>query len=74
MLQGGVADDGITHAAGLSCKSSGVPAPMGDTCIVDRDNYQLPQYADPFDAMGNRTSKTDNVTGNAVAVLPGSEA
>ena len=27
---------GITHAAGLSCKSAGAVAPMGDTCIVDR--------------------------------------
>ncbi len=45
---------GITHAAGLSCKSGAVVAPMGDTCIVDRDHYGLPQYADPFDAMGNQ--------------------
>jgi hypothetical protein len=45
---------GITHAAGLSCTSSGVPVPMGSTCIVDRAHYGLPQYADPFDAMGNR--------------------
>jgi chitodextrinase len=45
---------GITHAAGLSCTSAGAVAPMGDTCIVDRDDYALPQYADPFDAMGNQ--------------------
>jgi hypothetical protein len=44
---------GLTHAAGLSCTSSGAPAPMGDTCSIDRQHYQLPQYADPFDAMGN---------------------
>ncbi|MDX6597151.1 MAG: hypothetical protein QOE87_1038, partial [Gaiellales bacterium] len=44
---------GITHAAGLTCKSSGAPAPMGDACSIDRQHYSLPQYADPFDAMGN---------------------
>ena len=45
---------GITHAAGLSCTVRRRGRPMGDTCIVDRDNYGLPQYADPFDAMGNQ--------------------
>jgi hypothetical protein len=44
---------GISHAGGLSCTASGVAAPMGDTCTIDRTHYQLPQYADPFDAMGN---------------------
>ena len=44
---------GLYHAGGLSCTSSGAPAPMGDSCSIDRVHYQLPQYADPFDAMGN---------------------
>jgi len=44
---------GIAHAGGLTCTSSGTPAPMGDTCSIDRVHYALPQYADPFDAMGN---------------------
>ena len=44
---------GISHAGGLSCTASGVAAPMGDACTIDRTHYQLPQYADPFDAMGN---------------------
>jgi hypothetical protein len=48
---------GITHAGGLTCTSSGAPAPMGETCSIDRQHYYpagvLPQYADPFDAMGN---------------------
>jgi chitodextrinase len=44
---------GLSHAGGLSCTASGVPAPMGDSCQIDRTHYQLPQYADPFDAMGN---------------------
>ena len=44
---------GLSHAGGLSCTSSGVPAPMGDSCTIDRTHYDLPQYADPFDAMGN---------------------
>jgi hypothetical protein len=44
---------GIAHAGGLTCTSSGAPAPMGDTCSIDRVHYSLPQYADPFDAMGN---------------------
>ncbi len=44
---------GISHAGGLSCTASGVAAPMGDICTIDRTHYQLPQYADPFDAMGN---------------------
>ena len=44
---------GLSHAGGLSCTSSGVPAPMGDSCVIDRAHYALPQYADPFDAMGN---------------------
>jgi hypothetical protein len=44
---------GISHAGGLSCTASGVATPMGDTCTIDRTHYQLPQYADPFDAMGN---------------------
>ena len=45
---------GLSHAGGLTCTASGVPAPMGDSCQIDRTHYQLPQYADPFDAMGNR--------------------
>ena len=44
---------GLDHAGGLSCTSSGTPAPMGDLCAIDRVHYGLPQYADPFDAMGN---------------------
>ncbi|HET6173030.1 MAG TPA: hypothetical protein VFD90_10515 [Gaiellales bacterium] len=44
---------GLYHAGGLTCTSSGAPAPMGDSCSIDRLHYQLPQYADPFDAMGN---------------------
>ena len=44
---------GVSHAGGLSCRSSGVLVPMGDACTIDRVNYGLPQYADPFDAMGN---------------------
>ena len=48
---------GISHAGGLTCTSSGAPAPMGATCSIDRQHYYpagvLPQYADPFDAMGN---------------------
>jgi fibronectin type 3 domain-containing protein len=44
---------GISHAGGLSCTASGVAAPMGDSCTIDRTHYQLPQYADPYDAMGN---------------------
>jgi hypothetical protein len=44
---------GLWHAGGLSCTSAGAPAPMGDSCTIDRVHYQLPQYADPFDAMGN---------------------
>jgi chitodextrinase len=48
---------GLYHAGGLTCTASGAPAPMGDTCSIDRQHYYaagvLPQYADPFDAMGN---------------------
>ena len=44
---------GLWHAGGLSCTSSGVPAPMGDSCVIDRAHYPLAQYADSFDAMGN---------------------
>jgi hypothetical protein len=48
---------GLYHAGGLTCTSSGAPAPMGATCSIDRQHYYpafvLPQYADPFDAMGN---------------------
>jgi hypothetical protein len=48
---------GLYHAGGLTCTSSGTPAPMGAACSIDRQHYYphgvLPQYADPFDAMGN---------------------
>jgi hypothetical protein len=48
---------GLYHAGGLTCTSSGAPAAMGATCSIDRQDYYsagvLPQYADPFDAMGN---------------------
>lgn len=44
---------GLAHAGGLACTNLGSPAPMGDTCSIDRTHYALPQYADPFDAMGN---------------------
>ena len=44
---------GVAHAGGLTCTSAGFPAPMGDACSIDRSHYALPQYADPFDAMGN---------------------
>jgi chitodextrinase len=44
---------GLAHAGGLSCTASGVPVPVGGSCSIDRVNYGLPQYADPFDAMGN---------------------
>jgi hypothetical protein len=48
---------GLAHAGGLSCSSSSTPAPMGESCAIDRLHYNLagvlPQYADPFDAMGN---------------------
>ena len=30
---------------------------MGDTCTIDRTHYQLPQYADPFDATFDATVK-----------------
>src|SRR6185312_4181011 len=46
---------GVGHAGGLSCKASGVAAPMGDSCSIDRPTYALAAYADPFDAMGNAT-------------------
>jgi hypothetical protein len=44
---------GLAHAGGLSCTAAGAPAPVGDSCAIDRQHYALPQYADPFDAMGN---------------------
>jgi hypothetical protein len=50
---------GLGHAGGLSCTASGAPAPVGDSCSIDRQDYRsagvLPQYGDPFDAMGNAT-------------------
>jgi hypothetical protein len=45
---------GVAHAGGLTCTSSGALVPMGDACSIDRTHYALPQYADPFDAMGNQ--------------------
>lgn len=45
---------GVAHAGGLSCRLAGQVAPMGDTCSIDRAHYALPQYGDPFDAMGNQ--------------------
>jgi chitodextrinase len=44
---------GLAHAGGLSCTASGAPVPVGGSCSIDRVHYSLPQYADPFDAMGN---------------------
>lgn len=44
---------GLAHAGGLTCTASGAPVPVGGSCSIDRADYSLPQYADPFDAMGN---------------------
>jgi hypothetical protein len=68
---------GLYHAGGLSCTSSTVPAPVGDNCSIDRLDYYragvLPQYADPFDAMGNASVlRQMNMEHKlALGVLPG---
>ena len=41
---------GLAHAGGLSCTNAATPAPMGDSCSADAGC----EYADPFDAMGER--------------------
>ena len=42
---------GLAHAGGLQCTSSGLPAPMGDSCSAEGF-----EYLDPFDAMGSGDS------------------
>jgi hypothetical protein len=44
---------GLAHAGGLTCSGASALAPVGGVCSIDRVHYQLPQYQDPFDAMGN---------------------
>jgi gametolysin peptidase M11 len=44
---------GLAHAGGLTCSAASATAPVGGACSIDRVDYALPQYADPFDAMGN---------------------